>query len=603
MPQPIKALIIEDDLQQARAFALRLGKYNPPFDVRTAYDAQSAFDFLESQPFDVVTLDYHLPGASGLEVLKKIKKQHPHLPVVMLTGQGDEQVAVQAMRSGAIDYLTKTPEQLDMLPRVLLRAVRENQLTLLLEQSRRRYYDLFHNADIAIFVIDAQTMQIVQVNQRAKTLLGLEERVLLQKAFFNIASPDQQAMLEKMIEQINKTGHGQAQNLTLLGAERRPIPTDITGALVESGGRRLIEMFVTDISEKLRIQRQLQLSQQRLLALFNGITDLICVINNDYRLQMANKYYMEATGTDPRSLMQRSCHEVLFGRSHPCENCPAPKTFLDGRSEFIEMHHNGRVYHISTFPMRNLAQQVEYVVEYVKDVTQQKEVERQLMKAEKMASLGLLSSGIAHELRNPLNVIESARYAIETELGDRFPEITKKLQTIRSNVQRASAIIENLLQFSRPAVSPKEKVEVVALLHSVLGLLAEEIKSRRIRTAVQAPEPLRVIVNVDSLKQAFLNIILNAVQAMPNGGDLIIRCRRTEAGQVQIDFEDTGVGIPKENMKYLFTPFFSTKSPREGTGLGLYLTYMLLKREGGDIRCRSVEGKGTTFSLLLPAAQ
>lgn len=604
MPPSPRVLVIEDDAQQARIIQLRLTKHTTPYAVQTVSDTPAAFEKLAAQTFDVITLDYHLPSMTGLDALQAIKKLYPYIPVVMLTGQGDEQIAVQAMRMGAHDYLTKGPDHFDLLPRILARAIRENQLSQQLEQSRKRYFDLFHNANVAIFVIDAETLQISQINQSAEALLSLPDEVWRQKAFFNLVTPEQQALVETLMANIKKSGRAQADNVILITRDKQSVPTDISGSLVQSGEQRLIELFVTDISEKLRMHRQVLLSQQRLLSLFNGITDLICVIDSQFTLQMGNKRYLEFTSNTTRSLAKKKCHQALFNLETPCKTCPAMKTYASGKDNFVEIYHDDHIYHIWTFPMRNLAGQPEFIVEYTKDVTEQKDMERQLIKSEKLASVGLLSSGIAHELRNPLNIIETARYAVEVELDHQFPEIDKKLRTIRSNIQRASSIIDNLLHFSRHSEFSKERVDVGLLIKSTLSLLSEEVRRQHVKLAFTLSETPRVFINIDSLKQVFLNIILNAVQAMPNGGELAVRSSiSSDQEWVLVEFKDSGVGISRENMKHIFTPFFTTKGPAEGTGLGLYISYALLKREGADIQCESKEGKGSTFTVKLPAAK
>ncbi len=599
-----RVLVIEDDPQQARIIELRLTKHNQPFEVELANNTTVALEKLAEQHFDIVTLDYHLPSMSGLQMLEKIKKQFSYLPVIMLTGQGDEEIAVKAMRNGAHDYLTKGPEHFELLPRVLHRAIRENHLSQQLEQSRKRYFDLFHNANLAIFVVDAETFQILQLNHRAQSMLHLSPEVWRQKAFFNLVAPHQQAVIENLFSNIKKSGRAAAENVFLKAQNKRSVPTEINGSLVKSGEQHFIELFVNDISEKLKMHRQLLLSQQRLLSLFNGITDLICVINSDYDLLMGNKRYLEFTGNSSKSLSQKKCYTALFNRTSPCETCPALDTYHTGESNYVEMFHEERIYQIWTFPMRNLEGRPDYIVEYTKDVTEQKELERQLIKAEKLASIGLLSSGIAHELRNPLNIIEAARYTIESHLNSVTPEIDKNLKKIRTSVQRASSIIENLLKFSRHSEFLKEKVDVGALLKSTIALLYKEMTGQNIRPLLSlAPIP-RVFCNIDSLKQVFLNIILNAVQAMPDGGELRVRSKLSADQQwVEIEFNDTGVGISDENMAHLFTPFFTTKGPSGGTGLGLYLSYTLLNREGGDIVAKGNEGRGTTFVVKLPVAQ
>jgi len=599
-----RVLVVEDDVQQARFMQLILAKHHPPFDVEVANDGPIAVEKASNQEFDIITLDYNLPSMTGLQVLESLKKRDVQTPIIMVTGQGDEKIAVQAMRNGALDYITKSKEQLNLLPRVILRAIREHSLASQLEQSRKRYFDLFRNAVIAIFVVDADTLEIQQMNESAETLLGIAAEEGRGKAFYNLVSPDQQAVIESFFKNIRDTTRATIDNLYLQQGDKRLVPTDVSGNLVKSGDHALIELFVTDIRDKLKMHRQLQLSQQRLLSLFNGITDMICVLDSSYKLLMGNKRYLEFTSNTGKSLMRKQCYETLFGRSAPCENCPALKTYETGEAHFVQVYHGSRIYQISTFPMRDLEGRPDFIVEYTKDVTDQKEMEQQLIKAEKLASIGLLSSGIAHELRNPLNIIETARYAIETELEHQNVEVDKRLKVIKSSIQRSSAIIDNLLQFSRHSEFSKEKVDVAALIKSTISLLYKEFTQQNIQPLLALAETPRAFVNIDSLKQVFLNIILNAVQAMPNGGELRVRSYTTEDKKsVAIEFKDNGVGISEEHLQHLFTPFFTTKGPADGTGLGLYLSYTLLNREGGEMQVESSEGEGATFTVILPTAE
>jgi PAS domain S-box-containing protein len=601
MRRNLNVLVIEDDAQQARYFQLLLSRSQASFEVDLASDAPEAFAKLATAQYDVLTIDYHLPSMNGIELLIEIKKKYAHMPIIMVTGQGDEQIAVEAMRQGANDYLTKERRNLELLPRVLLRAVRESSLAKQLDESRRRYYEMFHHANIAIFIIDSDTFHIEQMNESAQQLLGLPNDLGRQKAFFNLVSPDQQNLIENLLGNIKRNGKAAAVNVNLLHQDKRVIPTDVSGSYVKSGEHNLIELFVADIREKLAILRQYQLSRQRLLSLFNGITDLICVLAADFKLQMGNKRYLEFTGNTIKSITDKTCYEALFNRSTPCEICPARKTYETGEPNFVEAYNGDRIFHIWTFPMQTRNGKPQYLVEYTKDVTEDKEMERQLIQAEKLASIGLLSSGIAHELRNPLNIIETARYSIETGLDHKSTEILQKLSVIKSSIRRASAIIDNLLQFSRHSDLNKEFIDLTTLIKSTISMLYKEMMRMKVQPQFMLGDTPNVYLNLDSLKQVFLNVIQNAIQAMPHGGYLRVRSSLSEDKKwVNVEFIDNGQGISPENLKHIFTPFFTTKAPKEGTGLGLYISYTLLKREGGDIKVESRVGKGTTFRVQLP---
>ena len=163
--------------------------------------------------------------------------------------------------------------------------------------------------------------------------------------------------------------------------------------------------------------------------------------------------------------------------------------------------------------MSGLDGKPEFIVEYAKDVTESKEIEKQLIKSEKLATIGLLSSGIAHELRNPLNIIETARYSIEDVLAHKDAEIDRKLDIIKKNIRRASIIIDNLLQFSRHSDFEREKIDVERLIETTLALLEQEIVVRKVKCEKDFQNVPRVFFSQDSLKQVFLNIILNAIEA------------------------------------------------------------------------------------------
>jgi PAS domain S-box-containing protein len=597
-------LIIEDNPEQARLMQEILHRSSQPYRVDVRHNAETGLDQLDRESYDAVLLDYHLPPKTGIEVLQIIKDHQPQLPVIMVTGQGDERIAVQAMREGAYDYIVKTRDYLDLLPRVLGRAIQERHLSSRLKQSEQRYFALFDKASVAILIASADDYRLLQVNKSAEELIGLPAKKLLDYTFLQLCSRRSREPVYNFIHEIHEKGQASTDQIVLLRVNQHPVPSDVNGSLVEIGDRKVLQLFVRDISETVKMQKQVLLSRQRLVSVFDGITDLISVQDQEHNLIMGNKRYSEFAHRNVTTVNGEKCFRALFGQSTPCENCPAPETFKTGDSKFVEIFHQGRTFHIWTYPMAGLDGRPEFLVEYAKDVTEQKEIEKQLIKSEKLASIGLLSSGIAHELRNPLNIIETARYSLEDALDSEKDQVTKRLTLIKKNVRRASIIIDNLLQFSRHSPYEKEPVDVSKLIDNTLSLLDKEIGIRNIFIKKHDDGVARVFFSLDSLKQVFLNLILNAVQAMPDGGTLSIKTDLSSDGNwVFIHFIDTGVGISEDNLKHIFTPFFSTKLEHGGTGLGLYLSYTILKREGGDILVTSHENEGSTFTIKVPVAK
>jgi PAS domain S-box-containing protein len=599
-----KALIIEDHIEQARLMEVLLKRHHPPFSVEAVHSAEDGLQRLESNNYDVIVMDYSLPQKTGLEALRIIKEKKIPTPVIMVTGQGDERIAVQAMREGAHDYLVKAPDSMDLLPQVLLRAITETRLSSQLEQSEQRYSALFEKASVAIFIVNAETSQILDMNQMAAQLVGYKKQMLLEKNILDVCSLKSKDQVRDVLAQIKSKGSASIDNVALLRLAKGIVPIDLNGSLVKIGDKTVIQLFIRDISEKIKMQKQLMLSRQRLISLFDGITDLISVQDHNHTLVMSNKKYVQFTSRWAPTLTGVKCYKALFNRDEACVNCPAPETVRTGQSKFIEIYHEGQTFHIWTFPMAGPDGASQYLVEYAKDVTEQKEIEKQLIKSEKLASIGLLSSGIAHELRNPLSVIETARYTIEDTLDNENQAVQVKLDIIKKNVRRASFIIENLLQFSRHSDLEREKIDVEKVIDTTMSLVEKEITNCKIEYEKDFQAVPRVFFNLDSLKQVFLNIIMNAVQSMPNGGMLKIKTCKSQDGEwVWVDFIDTGFGISEENLKNIFTPFFSTKKSGGGTGLGLYLSYAIIRREGGDIAVKSQENAGSKFSVKVPVAK
>jgi two-component system NtrC family sensor kinase len=227
--------------------------------------------------------------------------------------------------------------------------------------------------------------------------------------------------------------------------------------------------------------------------------------------------------------------------------------------------------------------------------------QEQLLQSRKMAAVGTLTSGIAHELNNPLNNIS---LTVETLLDDYDTlddERKKRLLTdIFTQTQRAGATVGNLLDFTRHDEPVRVAVSIAELVDSTVALVRNELALSRVtaRVAVAADLPT-VQGNPRNLQQVFLNLFLNAIQAMPEGGEMHVTASRHEHW-VQVSVRDTGVGIAEENVGKIFEPFFTTKEAGEGTGLGLSVSYSIVEKHGGRIEVSSRPGEGSTFTVCLP---
>ena len=232
-----------------------------------------------------------------------------------------------------------------------------------------------------------------------------------------------------------------------------------------------------------------------------------------------------------------------------------------------------------------------------------KKREEQLIQSRKLAAVGNLTAGIAHELNNPLNNISLTTEALIDEY-DEYDKTTKlkMLQDIYSQVERASKTVANLLDFTHRDKEAFEQVSIKNVLERTIKLIANEIKLSNVQLDMHFDDNLPPIMgNQDNLQQVFLNLCLNALQAMPDGGTLTARAY-AENESIKVIIRDTGIGIPKENINSIFDPFFTTKEIGKGTGLGLSVSYGIVKKHQGTISVESEVGKGASFTIELPCA-
>jgi signal transduction histidine kinase len=234
-------------------------------------------------------------------------------------------------------------------------------------------------------------------------------------------------------------------------------------------------------------------------------------------------------------------------------------------------------------------------------------LERSLRQSEKLASVGQLAAGLAHEIGTPLNIIGGrAEFLLSRPRSHK--EIGDNLQIIRSQIDRIAGIVRQLLEFSRRREPAFRNVELLTLVRKVIGLLEHKIREKNVNIVIEVDETLpSIAADPDQMQQVFLNLLLNSLHALQAGGTIKISAAIASSGSANgkehklcIEFEDNGAGIPAEHLSQVFDPFFTTKDVGEGTGLGLSVSYGIIKDHSGEIRVDSNPGQFTRFTIFLP---
>lgn len=273
------------------------------------------------------------------------------------------------------------------------------------------------------------------------------------------------------------------------------------------------------------------------------------------------------------------------------------------RTPLVSRHADGarkRLVNAAMHPLRSSGLAQAGSVLMIEDITSRVQLEEQLQISEKMASIGLLAAGVAHEVNTPLTGISSFTQMLLEQADPEDPR-TRLLEKIERQTFRAAKIVNSLLHLSRPAQGETGPVDLHVVINDVLSLLEHQFRSAsvQVRKDLHADGPMVRAVE-HKLQQVFLNLFLNARDAMPKGGWITIATRRDD-GHVVVEVSDTGAGIPNEHLARIYDPFFSTKPIGQGTGLGLSITYGIVQEHDGSIVCDSQVGQGTRFTLAFPA--
>ena len=362
--------------------------------------------------------------------------------------------------------------------------------------------------------------------------------------------------------------------------------------------------------------KRLKLAQNKYEAAFEATGDFVSIHNRERKIVRANRAMHEAFGVMPGGLAGKTCHELIHGRSDPCENCPLEPALRYGVSSSVEIEgQGGKTFFISVAPILNEDGATTEFIHIARDITGQKSLEEQLRRAQRLEAIGLLAGGVAHDFNNILTSIQGYTELAMMKAGRGSP-ICNDLSHVDMAVEKAADLVRQLLLFSRKQSVVFKVMDVNKAVDGLMKML-ERLIGENIRLHVLLdPETKPVNGDPGNIEQVIMNLVLNAKDALPDGGDIFIETGNAgpdvsipspalqvdSGGYVRLSVKDNGVGMDKDVMKHIFEPFFTTKELGKGTGLGLAVVYGIVSRHGGWVDVFSRPGEGSTFTVYLPAA-
>jgi PAS domain S-box-containing protein len=365
--------------------------------------------------------------------------------------------------------------------------------------------------------------------------------------------------------------------------------------------------------EKVRLQKELIETKNFLESIIEKAGDAISVVDLEGKVLYWNEGAERIYGYTKEEVMGKRLAEFLYPWEEKLKKeeerlmhqymTRVKKGEVISNVEVKRQTKEGKeiVTSMTISPLRNAEGKIIGASRICKDITHLKKAEEKLILAERLSSLGELTAGVAHELRNPLAGIK-----INTQILSRktdLPEMERRiLGSTQEGIEKIQKIVDDMLHFAKPKAAHFKEEEINEVVEESLTILQTKLKKGNISSAFVKGEGLpKVWIDAHQIQQVLVNLFLNAIQAMEKGGVLRIRTFLEEGGGVGIEVKDTGVGIPQGNLKRIFDPFFTTKS--EGTGLGLSISLKILENHGATIDVTSEEGKGSAFSVHLPAGQ
>jgi two-component system, NtrC family, sensor kinase len=653
-------LVVDDEQEIADSLADYLSN-QAGYAVSRAYDGQQAIEKLEAAasgaiaPIDLVILDRRMPGTSGLEVLSWLRN-HPKLEytrVIMLTGVSGSREKVEALEVGADDYVTKPYYPQEMLARVNT-ILRTQQLEKQLQRQSAQLAALNQVSSALTTLLDVNEIPDAAVagvrgvldvpvaaiflqgaggllHCRAASGMQADDIPSVQPGAGMIGRALSEGTLQPLDGRRGRLPDGSAvyDGSAILSAYAMPLsargrPIGVLWAADTAPGRfgavdvnlfaslaRAISQAIENASlfQSVRArQQELQESHGRLQAVINGILQPIYTIDEQWRLMAVNRYKTDSLGVEAPSLLGRLCYEAFFDRESPCEHCHVGRLFVEREPQawsvrWLGDDHLVTEWEISAFPLPGRQQATRGAVVVWQDRTEQRRLENSLMQAGKLAAIGQLAAGVAHEINNPLTAINVNAQILKMLISDN-DEISESVDLIAQAGDRASRVVHSLLDFARPSNYEFEPGDINLSLEQALQLVAYQLRSAEIEVQEELDGELPPVeASWEHLKSVWLNILINARDALlaskaPRQIEVITR--QTAENEVQVLIADNGTGLTAAEAAHIFEPFYTTKDPGQGTGLGLATSQQIVHQHGGEIEVASEPGRGATFIVRLP---
>ncbi|WP_045221423.1 response regulator [Desulfonatronum thioautotrophicum] len=630
----LSVLIVDDEQDIREMLEILLQEFG--FATILAADGFKAVEIFQSSRPSIVLTDIKMPGKDGIAVLKEIKSLGPEAEVIMISGHGDMQLAIQSLKHDAADFITKPIDE-ELLEIALKKVSERIRLRRQVREHTENLEALVREKSAALVEMERKlaATQIMEGMGQALTILASDPAagdyfpempfyVAIHDAASNVVTANQAyhrrfgdragqsscGAYERCGEPgwkspVREAAESQAsihRHETMIAADqtRLPVIAHVSPVIGAAGELELLLEIAVDVSEMRRLQEELSRTQRKFERFFNTVPCAISVQDRDLCVVEANATFRRDFG-NPEG---RPCHQLYKHRDVPCDDCPVQASFVDNAPHQYEtmvttLAGEQRNILVWTAPLTEADGTVSHVLEVSTDITQIRQLQDHL------ASLGIMLGSMSHGVKGLLMAIDGGAYRVDKglEKGD-LQRIGAGWKTVRHRLDHMRRTIMDILYYSKsrePNLAPH-------LLHSVAEYLAETVATKADKAGIVFHTDFsqadgQILIDDIAFSSAMVNILENAVDAcLFNRGAKEHRIDFHVAesdGQAVFTIQDNGIGMDQETKDNMFTLFFSSKGAL-GTGIGMFVANEIISRHGGSIIVDSAPGQGTIFRITMP---
>jgi PAS domain S-box-containing protein len=620
MSESLRALIVEDQSADAELVVVELERAGFDPQWKRVETEEQYLRQLETSP-EIILADYALPRFGAIRALEVLQKKGLDIPFIIVSGSIGEEIAVEAMRNGAADYLLK--DRLGRLGPAVNNALEQSRsrkkIALAAVELRSTHEQLSHllaHNPAVIYSVRIENHRVIQrvVSDNIERLLGVRLDEATHEWWLDSLHPDDR---ERVLNRLGKllSGDGYSMEYRLRHKDGSYHWIEDNYRVVRDKGGHATEAvgLWTDITERKQAEDRVR-EQARLLDLAQ---DAIMVRDMEDRVEFWNHGAEKLYGWTAAEVHCKKASSFFCEGDHAGAVAKRAAVIENGKWTGECKHtckDHGTVTVRSRWTLvRDALGAPKSILIINTDITEQKKVEEQFLRAQRLESIGTLASGVAHDLNNILVPILMATPLLSGDVPEEERE--KLLAIVQSSAERGASIVKQVLTFARGADGDRVLLQPIYIAQEI-AKIAEQTFPKSVAIRTNYPEDLWTIVaDPTQLHQILLNLCINARDAMPSGGALTLALKNFEVDDhyasmtpgakagphVLFEIKDTGTGIPPETIDRIFDPFFTTKQPGHGTGLGLSTVMGIVKSHGGFTQVYSELGRGTCFKVFLPA--